>query len=161
MATMEIFFDYICPDCRRGNQYLLELLPKAPPIDLIWRPWELRPRPAGGLLHTDLCFQGLFFAQDQGADLFDYHGRMYQAVRDQADIEDVGVLTSLVEGLLDRAAFRKALEDRTYLQAQLEANHYAREQKVEVAPTFIMGGRRLGYKTGVSKEQLAEFIGAR
>lgn len=164
MQTLEIFFDYICPFCLRAHEQLLELLPKALQTQILWRPFEIHPWPERFGRHSDLCIQGMFFAQEHGADLLLYHERIYKAIHhDYANIEDIDVLTSLVDDFLDTKSFRQALLEKTYLNVQLAANNYAfKQNKVRIVPSFRLDGCKLDSVEGigVSKQQLASFIGA-
>ena len=163
MNQLEVFFDYACPFCLRAHGYLRELLPKFPRIEAVWRPCEAHPRPDPYGPHSELCIQGFFFAQKHGADLWDYHDRMFRAaLGDRVDLEDPDALAAVVEGLLDPEEFRRSLLGGESLAQQREADNYAYEQSgVWVVPAYRMGGRRLDSveNVGVTKEQLARFLG--
>ena len=162
MRTIEVFFDYACPYCYKGHEYLIELLPRHTDIEVVWRPCEAHPRPERYGMHSDLCIQGLFYALDQGVDVWDYHDRMYNAaVKDRVNIEDQDVLAGRVYGLLDPAAFLRALESGKYEKALADASEYAYDRsEVWVVPAYRMGGRKLDSieDVGVTKGQLAEFL---
>jgi len=162
MHRLEVFFDYVCPFCLKGHVYLKELMSRYPQLEIAWRPCEAHPRPERFGLHSDLCIQGMFFAQDQGADLWEYHDRMFRAaLTDRADIEDINVLSEYVRVLLDPVVFRQALRTGQYAQTQLNANRYAFEQSgVWVVPSYRMNGGRLDSveNIGVTKPQLASFL---
>lgn len=162
MRELEMFFDYSCPFCLRGHAALLELLPEFPDIQMIWRPCEAHPRPETYGKHSDLCIQGMFLARDQGADLMEYHARMYKAaVTDRVDIESASALACVVKGLLDENAFRASLERGEYAQEVLRGNDYAYEENgVWAVPAFRMEGRKLDAVEGVGvrKDQLREFL---
>ena len=64
MRALEVYFDYACPYCYKGHEYLVELLPLHPDIEVVWRPCEAHPRPERYGMHSDLCIQGLFYAYD-------------------------------------------------------------------------------------------------
>jgi predicted DsbA family dithiol-disulfide isomerase len=160
---MEVFFDYECPYCLKGHELLKELLPKYPDIEIVWRPCEAHPRPEQHGLHSDLCIQGLFHALEQGADVWEYHERMYKAaVKDKVNIEDPEVLAGCVQGLLDTGAFLKTLQDNVYGKAVDDANDLAYEKSgVWFVPAYRMDGRKLDAAggVGVTKEQLDGFMG--
>lgn len=162
MRTLEVFFDYACPYCLRGHEYLTELLPQYPDIEVVWRPCEAHPRPERYGNHSDLCTQGMFYALEQGVDIWDYHSRMYgAAVKERVNIEDPEVVAGRVYGLLDPAAFLKALLDGTYEKAVSDANDYAYEQSgVWAVPSYRMGGKKLDSveNVGATKQQLASFL---
>lgn len=160
--VLEIFFDYACPYCLKGYEDLQELLPDTG-LQIRWRPCEAHPRPDPYGPHSDLCIQGMFFAEEQGADLWEYHCRMYKAaLRDRVDIQQVDVLCRVVDGLLDVEQFRAALQEQRYRSAQQKANYYAFEQSgVWVVPAYRLStGRRLDSieNIGVSRQELAAFL---
>jgi predicted DsbA family dithiol-disulfide isomerase len=163
MNKLEVFFDYACPFCLRGHEYLAELHPFYPQIEIVWCPCEAHPRPERYSLHSDLCIQGLFFALDHGVDILAYHDRMFNAaLKDHIDIEDINILADSVKGLLDIDDFRKSLKNGEYAKVQQDANHYAYEESgVWAVPSYRMNGRKLdsGENIGVTKEQLAIFMG--
>ena len=162
MTKLEVFFDYACPFCLKGHHSLLELLPMFPHIEVLWRPCEAHPRPERYGPHSDLCIQGMFFAVDQGVDLWAYQELMYDlALNRRVDIEDIGTLAAHVTGLLDADDFRDALASGRYRDIQREANTYAYEQSgVWAVPAYRMNGRRLNSVegVGVTAVQLRAFL---
>ena len=164
MWKLEVFFDYACPFCLKGHRYLAELRPLYPQIEIVWRPCEAHPRPERYGPHSDLCIQGMFFAQDRGADLWDYHDRMFKAaLQERADIEDIPTLGERVRGLLDPEEFCASLQNGDYAKAQRAANDYAYGQSgVWAVPSYRMNGRKLDSieNIGVSKDELKAFLDA-
>jgi predicted DsbA family dithiol-disulfide isomerase len=162
MHKLEVFFDYACPFCLKGHGYLKELIPHYPEIEIVWRPCEAHPRPERYGPHSDLCIQGMFFALDRGADIWEYHDRMFRAaLRDRIRIEDIDALADAVRGLLDAEAFRKSLRDGDYQKIQLDSNDYAYERSgVWAVPSYRMNGKKLdsieGF--GVTKKKLERFM---
>ncbi len=158
MRKLEVFFDYTCPYCRRGHEDLTALLPKYPDIEVIWRPCEAHPRPEEYGRHSDLCVQSLLFALEQGADIWAFHRRMYEAAF-SVNIEDPEELARSLGG--DTAALTEALRSGRYAQKCLDANDYAYEQSgVWVLPAYRMDGKSLDSEAGigVGREQLDEFL---
>lgn len=163
---LEVFFDYLCEFCEIGHhQFLMELLPRYPHIEPVWRPCEAHPRltePEGR--HSDLAIQGMFFVQEQGGDVCVYHDCIYNAVyRRGQNIEDLSVLAQCAFAAgVDTNSFREALENRVYAKRQLDANAYAYETvEVKAVPTFVLGnGSRLDsfLGIGVRKEQLKRLL---
>ncbi len=162
MPQMEVFFDYACPYCMRAHEYLEELLQKYPQVEVVWRPCESHPRPERYGLHSDLIIRGLFFAQDNETDLWEYHRRMYRAaLQDCTNVEDIGALAACVQGLLDADAFAAALLAGKYQKELAEANSYAYDRSgVWVVPAYRLAGCRLdpAEDVGVSKKQLDVFM---
>jgi len=162
MPKLEVFFDYACPYCLRGHEYLLEVLPLYPQLEIVWCPCEAHPRPDRYGLHSDLCARGMYFALEHGADLLEYHDRMYRsALKSRADIEDLRALSKLTEGLLDADAFYAALSGGAYQGRLSENNRLAwKTHRFPAVPSYRMNGKLLKSieNIGVSKQQLAAFI---
>lgn len=164
MAHMEVFFDYACPYCLRAHEYLEELSPRYPQIQIVWRPCESHPRPERYGPHSDLIIRGMFFAQDAGCGLWKYHRRMYRAALvDRINVEDADALAACVRGLLDADAFAAALLAGKYEKELADANSQAYDRSgVWAVPAYRMDGRRLDSveDVGVTKKQLAVFMEA-
>lgn len=164
MTTLEVFFDYACPYCLRGHEILLELLPQYPQILIEWHPCEAHPRPDRYGLHSDFCARGMFYAQEQRADLMEYHRRMYRAVlTDHLNIEELSVVAKAADGLLDAKLLYEALTDNAYADKLLENNRLAWEvYRFPAVPSYCMNGKLLKSveNIGVTKRLLAEFLTA-
>ena len=161
MNKLEVFFDYACPYCMRAHELLAAL-----PLDfsdIAWCPCEAHPRPERYGIHSDLAIRGMFYARDHGADLMDYHRRMYHAIHaDRVNVEDIDALAACVKGLLDVNDFRNAIESGAYLRELSEANSYAYDKNgVWVVPAYRLNGKKLdaAENVGVSKKQLEKFLG--
>ncbi len=161
MQPLEVFFDYACPYCLKGHQNLEALLSEHPGAEVLWRPCEAHPRPEQYGPHSDLCIQGMFFAMEQGANLWAYHRRMYDlSLQKGVNIEDPTALAAHVGDLLDAKAFLAALQSGAYREAQLAANRYAYEKSgVWAVPSYRMGGKKLDAveNVGVLKADLKKF----
>jgi predicted DsbA family dithiol-disulfide isomerase len=162
MAKMQIFYDYECPFCKRGYEYLLECMGDYAGIDIEWLPVEAHPRPENHPPHTDLCVQSYYAAEELGLDMPAFHKRMYQAVSvERRDVEKIEVLVDIVGDLADAAAFRGILESNKYAGRVLENNDLAYERSgVWAVPAFRIGDRKLDAVEGVgiTKEQLRTFL---
>ncbi|MFF2885899.1 DsbA family protein [Paenibacillus sp. NPDC057967] len=91
--------------------------------------------------YTHLAFEGYQFAIEHGK-AKEYNKRMYEAFfLESKNIGEIDVLTELAGEIgLDQAAYRKALEDRTYREKHREALHQAYYvANINSAPTFIIG----------------------
>ena len=162
MKTLEVFYDYICPFCRKGHSYLTELLPEFPDVEVDWHPCESHPRPERYGFHSDLCARGLYIAREQGADLMEYHRRMYQAAQtDHVDLENVSALMKVVDGLLDPEAFGEALTEGAYRDKVSENNQLAWQiYGFPAVPSYRLDGAFLKAIPGVGviKKQLEAFL---
>lgn len=162
MSTLEVFFDYSCPYCLRGHEILLEVMTRFPEIKIEWRPCEAHPRPESYGRHSDLCARGMFYTLEHGADLMEYHRRMYAAaVTDRADIEDLNVVAQLVDGLADSALFHEALSGGLYADRLLENNNDAWGTcEFPAVPSYRMNGRLLKSveSVGVTAPRLEAFL---
>jgi predicted DsbA family dithiol-disulfide isomerase len=159
---MQVFYDYECPFCKRGYEYLLEYIGDHPEVTIEWRPVEAHPRPENHPPHTDLCVQSYYVARELGVDLAAFHKRMFQAVAvERRDVEKVETLAGIVEGLVDTGAFRTLLGSNKYAPQVTENNDLAYEQSgVWAVPAFRMGGKKLDAAEGigVSREQVRAFL---
>jgi predicted DsbA family dithiol-disulfide isomerase len=93
--------------------------------------------------YTHLAFEGYQFAQAQGQGEA-YNRRIFTAFfQEERDIGQIDVLTSLAAEIdLDTAAFRQALENRTYQdQHQAALQHATEEMGITAVPTFVIGNR--------------------
>lgn len=164
MATLEVFFDYSCPFCMRGHDILLELLPQFPQMSVEWHPCEAHPRPEHYGLHSDLLARGMFYAQEQGVDLMEYHCRSYRgAVTDREDIENPRIVAKRMEGLLDSKELYVFLTGNTYTDRLLANNRLAWEScRFPAVPSYRMEGRLLNAlpNIGVTQQRLQEFLTA-
>jgi len=162
MSILEVFYDYACPYCMRGYEYLTELILSYPGIQIEWCPCEAHPRPEQYGRHSDLCARGMFYALEHGANLMDYHRRMYRAaVTERADIEDLEIISGLTDGLPDGKAFHNAMTQGAYINELNENNRLAWETyDFPAVPSYRLNGKMLKSVpgVGVSKQQLADFI---
>lgn len=162
MPTLQVFFDYACPYCLKGHQNLVELAPKYPDITIEWHPCEAHPRPERYGPHSDLCIRGMFFAREQGIDLWVWHQRMYAAcLTNRIDVEDVDTLANYVKDLVDSDAFRLTLKSGRYETELQAANDFAYESSgVWVVPAYRLEGRRVDAieDVGVPREKLKAFL---
>ncbi len=161
MRRLEVFFDYACPYCMRAHGILKDLISRFPGVKIVWRPCESHPRPDRYGPHSDLCIRGMFFAAEKGADLWDYHERMYKAALvDRRNIEDPAVLSQSVRGLLDERTFLGSLQNGEYAAELRRTNAYADRSGVWVVPAYRMEGKKLDAieDVGIFKEQLDAFL---
>ena len=103
-------------------------------------PPRVTPRP-----YTDLTFQGLYFAREQGREEA-YHSRVFRAYfQEERDIGDIGVLTELAEEAgLEPEAFRQALERGIWAERfRREIRQVKETLDIRVVPTLLAGGERL------------------
>jgi len=141
----------------------MELLPDYPDVEMIWHPCEAHPRPDNDYgKHSDLCIQGMFYAAENGVAMVDYHKKIFELYhRDKIDVENISVLASALNDLLDPERFAQALTTGRYARALEDANEYAyKEAGVWIIPEFRMESRRLAAEAGigVAEEQLKEFL---
>jgi len=168
MADFEVFFDHTCPYCYRGHAYLKELLPRFPGAKIVWRPVEAHPKveEPEHKPWEDLAVMGAFFVREHDPDLeLAYHERIYKAqFVERLAVDDAAVLAKCALELgVDAVAFKKALDNGTYVKALAEANDHAYEtRKVWAVPTFVCGEKRLDSVPGVGviKDQVESLLKA-
>lgn len=108
--------------------------------------------------YTNLAFEGYQYAKEQGKGN-EYIQRVFTAFfQEEQNIGEIEVLTKVAEELgLDAAAFREALESRTYREAhQAAIKHAYEEARISAVPTFIIGDQVI--QGLASKERLAQAI---
>jgi predicted DsbA family dithiol-disulfide isomerase len=162
MKKLQIFYDYECPFCKRGYEYLTEFIGDHPEIEIEWRPIESHPRPEDHPPHTDLACQSYYIAKELGADMPKFHAAMFQAVAgERQNVESPEVLCSILKDLLDTAKFKAILESGKYAKQVDENNDLAYEKNgVWFVPAFRMDGKKLDAEggAGVKKEDLRKFL---
>ncbi len=163
MRTLEVFFDYACPYCMRGHEYLTALLGKVCGLSVEWRPCEAHPRPERYGRHSDLLARGMYIARDLSANLMDYHALMYKAtLRERKNIEDPRTVAAVAGRLVNAEAFYRALCSGAHMDKLRENNRLAwAELCFPAVPSYRMGERFLKSveNVGVTKEVLEKFIG--
>lgn len=120
-------------------------------------PPRVIPRP-----YTRLAFQGMLFARDHGREEA-YSDLVYRAYfMEERDIGTVDVLTELAAAAgLDSDAFRTALEQGTYAEAELQSVTYAREVlKPAGVPTIYINGEKITLRDYSPEEMVAILRGA-
>ena len=147
MKKVEVFFDYNCPYCLKGHNSLVQLLQEHPHLEVVWHPCEIYERPQNypGMMHTDICIQGMFFAADNDVDLWDYHKKVYDLIfKERVNVEDINSFSNAFYGLLDADSLSQALKTGKYINNLKEANHYAfKVTGVEIVPTYRLDGGKL------------------
>jgi predicted DsbA family dithiol-disulfide isomerase len=159
---MQVFYDYECPFCKQGYEYLMGFMGIHPEIEIEWRPIESHPRPEDHPPHTDLCVQAYYAALELKADMPKFHVAMFQAVAgERRDVEKVEILADIVKDLVDPAQFRVILESDKYAAKVAENNDLAYEREgVWFVPAFRMNGKKLDAKggAGVTRDEVKAFL---
>ena len=162
MKTMQFFYDYECPYCKKGYEYLSEQTGKHPEIEIEWRPIESHPLPENHPPHTYLACQSYYIAKELGADMHKFHASMFQAVSiERRNAEKPEVLCEILKNILDTNKFLSVLKSGKYA-AQIDENNDLAYEKSGVwfVPAFRMEGRKLDAKGGfgISPQALSEFL---
>ena len=138
MKKLEVFFDFNCPYCLKGHMQLMEIMPKHPGLEIVWRPCEIRVlKKAQG--RTDLLQQAMHFAADNGVDLWKFHELAYDVVFSgkTTNTGDVDSVADYMKDLLDAADLRQALVSGKYAKMVDECNDFAFVRVgVHVVPTY-------------------------
>jgi predicted DsbA family dithiol-disulfide isomerase len=94
--------------------------------------------------YTHLAFEGYQFAAEHGLGT-EYTHRMFRAFfQEDQDLGKPEVLQALAEEIgLDGAAFRTALDDRTYQAKHQDALREAAAHQVQTVPTILVGDTRI------------------
>ncbi|MDR1900559.1 MAG: DsbA family protein [Treponema sp.] len=162
MKKLRIFFDYECPFCKRGYEYVMEFIGDHPETEVEWRPIESHPRPENHPPHTDLACAAYYAAGELGADMKRFFAAMFQAVAvERQNVEKAEVLCTIVQGIVDTDKFRAIIESGKYAKQVEENNDLAYEKNgVWFVPALRMEGRKLDAKggAGVSREEVRDFL---
>jgi len=162
MAVMQVFYDYECPYCKKGYEYLLDQINNYPDIKIEWRPIESHPLPENHLPHTHLACQSYYIAEELDADMSVFHSAMYQAVYiERQNVEDPNVICSILKNIVDTEKFRTILDSGKYAKQINENNDLAYEKSdVWYVPAFRMNGKKLDAKGGIGirPEELRSFL---
>ena len=162
MAIMQVFYDYECPFCKRGYEYLMEQIVQFQDIEIEWRPIESHPLPEDHPPHTYLACQSYYIAREMGADMSAFHAAMFQAIAvERKNVEKGEVLCEILKGIVDTDTFRAVLESGKYAKQVDENNDLAYEKSgVWFVPAFRMNGKNLDAQggVGISKEELSQFL---
>lgn len=142
MKKLEVFFDYNCPYCLKGHDSLAELVKASPISEIIWHPCEIAVFKNQSELENDLSLQGMFFAEENNIDIWQYHQRVYNMkFVEKLNTHDINTFANALKDLLDADALREALASGKYSARLKEANRYAfKETGVHVVPTYRADG---------------------
>jgi predicted DsbA family dithiol-disulfide isomerase len=162
MPKMQFFYDYECPYCKKGYEYLLEQIGDHPDVEVEWLPIESHPLPEDHPPHTNLACQSYYIAKELGADMPAFHAVMYQAVSiERQNVEDTEVLCNILKNIVDVEKFRAILKSGKYA-AQIDENNDLAYEKSGVwyVPAFRMNGKKLDAKGGIGirPEELRSFL---
>jgi predicted DsbA family dithiol-disulfide isomerase len=162
MPVMRFFYDYECPYCKKGYEYLMGQIKDYPDIEIEWRPIESHPLPEDHPPHTYLACQSYYAAKELDAPMGAFHALMYQAVSiERRNVEDPDVICNIVKDIVDTAKFKEILVSGKYA-AQIDENNDLAYEKSGVwyVPAFRMDGKKLDAKGGIGirPEELKSFL---
>ena len=166
MKTAQFFYDYECPFCKEGYEYLMEeikgnqqLLKE---IEIDWRPMEAHPKAEGNRNHTHLACQSYYIAKELGADMTAFHSAMFRAITDEGrDVTKSETLCEILKGIVDTGKFRAILDSGKYAKQVDENNELAyKKSGVWYVPAFRMDGKKLDAKGGIGirPKELKNFL---
>jgi len=162
MPKLQVFFDYECPYCKTGHEYLMEQIGEHPDIEIEWLPVEAHPRPEDCHPHTDLACQSYYIAEELGVDMYAFHATMYEAIAmEKQNVEKPDVLCNILKGIVDIGKFRAILDSGKYAKQVEKNNDLAYEKSgVWFVPAFRMNGKKLDAQGsfGVSRRELRKFL---
>ena len=165
MKKMQVFYDYECPFCKQGYEYLIEQIGGHPEIEIEWRPVEAHPLPEDCHPHTYLACQSYYIAKELGANMAAFHAAMFRAVAtERLNVEEPAVICDILKGITDIGKLRAVLDSGKYAKQIDENNELAYEKSgVWYVPAFRMDGRKLDAKggRGISRRELQEYLSSR
>ena len=162
MRTLQFYFDYECPYCKKGYDYLMKQIDDYPETEIQWIPIESHPLPENHPPHTHLACQSYYIAKELGADMKAFHDVMYQAVAmERRNVEKPEVLCEIIKSIMDPVKFRVILESGKYAK-QIEDNNDLAYEKNNVwyVPALRMDGRKLDAQggLGINPRELQQFL---
>jgi predicted DsbA family dithiol-disulfide isomerase len=159
---MRVFYDYECPYCKKGHEYIIEQIGGYPEIEIEWRPVEAHPLPEDCHPHTYLACQSYYIAKELGADINAFHAAMYQAIAiERRNVEKPEVLCKILKSIVDTGKFRTILEPGKYAKQVDENNDLAYEKSgVWYLPALRLNDKKLDAKggAGISPGELRNFL---
>jgi len=161
MAKMQFFYDYMCPYCKTGYDYLKGQIVNHPEIEVDWRPIESHPEPEDYSPHTNLVCQSYYIARELCADMDDFHDAMFRAILvDGQDVEKPEVLCDVLKDIVDATKFRNILDSKKYAKQVAANNDLAEDNGVWFVPAFRMNGKKLDAKggVGIKAKELRDFL---
>ena len=162
MAKIQFFFDYECPYCKKGYEFLIEAMKKHSDIEIEYLPIEAHPLPEVHPPHTYLAGQCYYIALELGADMPKFHAAMYQEISiKRRNVDDPQVLCNILKGIVDSDKLRSLLDSGKYAGRIDENNDLAYEKSgVWYVPAFRMNGKKLDAQggIGVSAAELKKFL---
>ena len=162
MPKIQVFYDYECPYCKKGYEYLMEQIRDRSGFEIEWIPVEAHPEPENHYPSTFLACQCYYIAIELGADMNAFHAAMYQAISaERQNAEKPEVLCGILKGIVDSGKLRSILESGKYAKQVEENNELAYEKSgVWYVPAFRMDGKKLDAKggTGVTPKELRDFL---
>jgi len=162
MRKMQFFYDYLCPYCKLGYEYLQKEIGNHNDIEIEWLPVESHPEPEDYHPHTHLASQSFYAARELGADIHKFHVAMYQAVAsERQNVEKAEVVCDILKDIVDPAKLRSILDSGKYAKQVDENNSLAFEKSgVWFLPAFRMGDKKLDAQggVGISPQELKDFL---
>jgi predicted DsbA family dithiol-disulfide isomerase len=160
--VLEVLFDYVCPYCYKIHADLKEIREQYPGLRMRFVPCEAHPRPEQYGMHSDLCVMGMYYCMESGADVWQYHDLIYDAIFvHHINVEDIGALSAYMGELLDEDECKKALTEPAYRDKVTQNNRYAWGQLGLAAVPSLCAGRsvlRAVPGVGITREQIRDFV---
>jgi len=162
MGKMQFFYDYECPYCKKGYEYLMKHIGDRTDIEIEYIPVEAHPLPENHPPNTYLACQCYYIALELGADMPAFHAAMYQAISiERQSVEDPQVLCNILKNIVDADKLRALLDSGKYAKQIDENNDLAYEKSgVWFVPAFRMNGKKLDARggIGVSTDDVRKFL---
>lgn len=126
-------------------------------IESMSKQYGIEMKPNTESKHSRRALEGAKFAEEYGKGN-EYHDAVFAAqFQHNQNVNDVEVLVTIADRIgLDKAAFRKALEERKYRSAVLDDVHEAEQIGITGIPCFISGNR--GVMGAQSYESLLQLV---
>ena len=158
MKKVDVYFDFLCPYCKKGILDLVSIMTKSGDLQVNWIPCEAHPRPEISRQYTDLCSEAYYSTVENGGNGTEFVLKVYEGKR----IDDPALLTDLAALCgADAEKVSGDLKTRRFNAQILKNNDTAWEDLGYLAvPDYRAGDRELKSMPGcmISEEELRSFL---
>ncbi len=163
MKKVDVYFDFLCPYCKKGILDLVSIMTKSGNLHVNWIPCEAHPRPEVSRQYTDLCSEAYYSTVENGGNGTEFVLKAYDAgLGEGKRIDDPALLTDIAARCgADPEKVSNDLKTRRFNARILENNDIAWEDLGYLAvPDYRAGDRELRSMPGcmISAEELGSFL---
>ena len=163
MKKVDVYFDFLCPYCKKGILDLVSIMTDSGDLQANWIPCEAHPCPEISRQYTDLCSEAYYSTVENGGNGTEFVLKVYEAgLGEGKRIDDPALLTDLAALCgADAEKVSVDLKTRRFNAQILKNNDTAWEDLGYLAvPDYRAGDRELKSMPGcmISEEELRSFL---